>query len=120
MHGLLFPCRKTYLVSAHLPHFKIEYQEQKKGMKTMHEYVPDVNLIAHDLEHRMQGIHTDKHIWKDITETRAYRNSSISLSNVLLCPCNAEYDVTYLPFLCSQPESILTLLLQACYFIFIK
>jgi hypothetical protein len=35
----------------------------------MYEYVPDVNLTAHDLKHRMQGIHADKHIWKDITET---------------------------------------------------
>jgi len=95
MHGMLFPCRKTKLLSTELPHFKIEYQEQKKGMKAMYEYVPDVNLIAHDLKHRMQGIHTDKHIWKDITETQAYRNSSISLSNVLLCPCDADYDVTH-------------------------
>jgi hypothetical protein len=90
MHALLFPRRKTYLLSTQLPHFKIEYQEQKKGMKSMYAYVPDVNLMAHDLKHRMQGIHVDKHIWKDITETRAYRNSTISLQNVLLCPRDAD------------------------------
>jgi len=67
----------------------------------MYEYVPDVNLIVHDLKQRMQGIHTDKHIWKDIAETQAYRNSSISLSNVLLCPCDVDYDVTNPPFFCA-------------------
>ena len=66
-------------------------------METMYEYVPGVNLMAHDLKHRMQGIHTDKHIWKDITETQAYRDSSISLSNALLCPCDVDYDGTHPP-----------------------
>jgi hypothetical protein len=36
-------------------------------MKKMYEYVLDLNIISEYLKSGMQGIHAEKHSWKDIT-----------------------------------------------------
>jgi hypothetical protein len=91
-------------------------------MKKMYEYVPDLNIISEYLKSGMQGMHAEKHSWKDFTYTGTYR-SRISLQNVRLCPRDRgqrNYDVIHARFLCFHTASIVPLLLHVYYFIFIE